>query len=436
MYIEIPQRLLAIALPDNQLRIDPVLGLPDRFGLGTVLEQVQQQALHHPVAASYFVLGVDRMRLLQQVFGIETGHKILFTLAQRLQRHCAGRAHVCWLGGDMFAIVMLHEESVATADLATALQDLLRDPQQSWPLDAHVTVSIGAVAVATLTPQAVIAAGESALREAKQSGRNACVVHDAAHHTPHQEMQADQLRTARLVQRALQEETLYLVYQPVVCSRTGQVLFYEALVRMQDKDGNPIAAAAFIPAVEQFGLSYTLDCRVLQLAVAELKAHPELQLAINIAASTSENADWHTHLDTTLGNRRDLAARLIIEITETTQIRDLARAKQFVDRARALGGRVAIDDFGAGYTSVQHLTGLPIHLMKIDRALVHNVQHNPQQQNVMRAMIALARSLGLSIVAEGVEDAGAADWLRAEDVDMQQGYHHGHPALLRAGAAA
>lgn len=436
MYIEIPQRLLAIALPDSQLRIDPLLGLPDRFGLGTVLEQVQQQSLHHPVAASYFVLGIDRMRLLQQVFGVETGHQILLMLAQRLQRHCAGRAHVCWLGGDMFAVVMLHETSVATADLAEALQSLLRDPGQSWPLDAHVTVSVGAVEVADMTPQAVIAAGEHALREAKQNGRNTCVVHDRAQHTPQQEIQADQLRTARQVQRALQDETLYLVYQPVVCSRTGQVLFYEALVRMQDKDGNPIAAAAFIPAVEQFGLSFALDCRVLQLAVAELKAHPELQLAINIAASTSENADWHGHLEKTLGSRRDLAARLIIEITETTQIRDLARAKQFVDRARALGGRVAIDDFGAGHTSVQHLTGLPIQLMKIDRALVHNVQHNPQQQNVMRAMIALARSLGLSIVAEGVEDAGAADWLRSADVDMQQGFHHGHPALLRAGAAA
>lgn len=436
MYIEIPQRLLAIALPDSQLRIDPALGLPDRFGLGAVLEQVQQQTHHHPVAASYFVLGVDRMRLLQQVFGVETGHQILLTLAQRLQRHCAGRAHVCWLGGDMFAVVMLHETSVATADLAVALQELLRDPQQNWPLDAHVTVSIGAVAVDDLPPQAVIAAGESALREAKQTGRNACIVHDAVQHTPEPEAQASLLRTARQVQRALQDETLYLVYQPVVCSRTEQVLFYEALVRMQDKDGTPIAAATFIPAVEQLGLSYALDCRVLQLAVAELKAHPGLQLAINIAAATSENPAWHGQLDRQLGSRRDLAARLIIEITETTQIRDLARARQFVDRARALGGRVALDDFGAGYTSVQHLTGLPIQLMKIDRALVHNVQHNPQQQNVMRAMIALARSLGLAIVAEGVEDAGAADWLRGADVDMQQGYHHGRPALERAGAAA
>jgi len=175
---------------------------------------------------------------------------------------------------------------------------------------------------------------------------------------------------------------------------------------------------------------------VLRLAVAELKAHPELQLAVNIAATTSENPEWPLMLEEALQGRRDLAARLIIEITETTQIRDMAKARQFVDHARKLGGKVAIDDFGAGHTSVQHLTGLPINLMKIDRALVHNVHVNPQQQEVLRAMIALARSLGLHIVAEGVEDAEVATWLRDADVEMQQGYHFGHPQAERPWLAA
>ncbi len=438
MYIEIPQRLLAIAMRDDQLRLDPVLGVPDRFGLGNVLEQVQQQTLQHPVSATYFVLGVDRMRLLQQVFGAETGHQILHGIGQMLQRHCSGRAHICWLGGDMFAVVMLHERNINATELADALLALFRDPQQSWPRDAHVTVSMGVVAIkgAQLLPSAIIAAGETALREAKQVGRNGYVLHDVDGALPRQSEEAQNLLTARQVQRALQDETLYLAFQPVVCSRTGQVLFYEALARMRDHEGNPIAAARFIPAVEQFGLSYMLDCRVLRLAVAELKAHPELQLAVNIAATTSENPEWPLMLEEALQGRRDLAARLIIEITETTQIRDMAKARQFVDHARKLGGKVAIDDFGAGHTSVQHLTGLPINLMKIDRALVHNVHVNPQQQEVLRAMIALARSLGLHIVAEGVEDAEVATWLRDADVEMQQGYHFGHPQAERPWLAA
>lgn len=438
MYIEIPQRLLAIALPQNQMHIDPVLGVPDRFGLGAVLEQVQQQTRHHAVAASYLVIGIDRMRMLQKVFGQETGHAILLMATQLLQRHCEGRAHLCWLGGDMFAVVMLHDQTLTTADLAQSLLEKFRDAQLHWPLDAHVTVSVGAVDVtnSVMSPHEIIAAGETELQEAKLSGRNTYAVHDAQHDGAVQSQQTEILQTARQVQRALQDHKLYLAYQPVVCSRTGQVLFYEALARMTDDAGMPIAAARFIPAVEQLGLSYVLDSRVLQLALIELKAQPDLQIAINISAATSENPEWQIVLDLALKGRRDLAARLIIEITESVQIRNMEQARQFVDFTRGLGSQVAIDDFGAGHTTVQYLTGLPVNLMKIDRALVHDVHNNPQQQDVLRAMIALARSLGLTIVAEGVEDADVAAWLRDADVEMQQGYHHGHPLPNRPWAVA
>ena len=205
---------------------------------------------------------------------------------------------------------------------------------------------------------------------------------------------------------------------------------------MTDAEGQPIAAARFMPVVEAMGLSYALDCRVLSLAIAELRAHPGLQLAINIAAATSENPAWPDMLEKTLSNRRDLAARLIIEITESSPIRDLARARAFIARARALGNKVALDDFGAGHTSVQQLTGLPLQLMKIDRTLVQDIHTSPRQQEVMRAMITLARSLGLHIVAEGVEHEAAAAWLRDADVEMQQGFFHGHPQPDRPWLAA
>ncbi len=272
-------------------------------------------------------------------------------------------------------------------------------------------------------------AGETALQQAKLAGRNCFSIYNA--NPAAEDELRESIMIATRVQQALNDNALHLAYQPVVCSTSGRILFYEALARLFSESGEPIPAAHFIPAVEKLGLAYQLDCRVMMIAVAELKAHNDLQLAVNISAGTAEHPEWPDYLERALEGRRDLASRLIVEITETVQIRDMAVARRFVDFTQGLGSRVALDDFGAGYTTVQQLTGLSVRLMKIDRAMVVGIDTNTQQQEVMRAMIALARSLNLKIVAEGVEDPKVAAWLTAEKVEMQQGYHHGHPAFDR-----
>lgn len=429
MYIELPHRQLAISVAPEELHYDPVLGVPDRFGLGNIIEHVLQQATQRHLTAGYFVVGIDRMKMISQAFGPGIGHEVLSVAAQTLARYCADRAHVCWLGGDMFAVLMMH---VAPEDIgvrAAEMLQLFRDPVHAWPKGVHVTVSIGGVAIpqSAATAHDVMHAGESALQEAKLAGRNCQMVYTSV--TTARDTTREAMLIASQVQRALHENSLHLAYQPVVSSATGQVLFYEALARLFDERGQPIPAAYFIPAVEQMGLAYQLDCRVLAMAAMELKAHATLQLAINISGSTAEHPEWSAHMEAALDGRRDLASRLIIEITETVQMRDMGVTRRFVDFAQNMGGRVALDDFGAGFTTVQQLSGLNVQLMKLDRALVAGIDGNVQQQQVLRAMIALARSLGLKIVAEGVEDSAVAAWLTAEKVEMQQGYHHGHPAF-------
>jgi diguanylate cyclase (GGDEF)-like protein len=427
MYMRTPNKALATAILLDDLHIDPSLGVADRFGLGAVIERVQQHGQQHGGSAAYYVVGIDGTRLLEHVFGLSGRQAILQSLAQRLLGFAGDQGHVCWLGGDLFGVVMLQPNDIRPgAQAERILRQLGTAP---WPHNAHVTVSIGAVAVTapSVAAQEIIRAGEMALRAAKQAGRNTYHVHDLAAMAEEQNNQAALLHMAGLVQQALANHRLTLAYQPIVCSSTGTVLFYEALARMHDTDGTLLPAARFIPAVEAFGLAYALDCHVLELALAELRQHPQLRLAINITASTSESSAWAHMLEAALGERRDLAARLIIEITESQQIRDMAKARDFVAQARSLGGTIALDDFGAGHTSVQYATGLPVQLMKLDRALVHNIGQDTQQQGVLRALIALARSLGLGIIAEGVEDAATAAWLRHEQVEMQQGYHHGHP---------
>ena len=429
MYIDLPHRQLAISVAAEQLHYDPVLGVPDRYGLGNIIEQVLQQATQRHLTGGYFVIGIDRMKLISQAFGPSICHEVLSEAAQTLVRFCSDRAHLCWLGGDMFAVLMMHVAPEEISERAADMLKLFRDPHHSWPKGVHVTVSIGAVAIpkSATTSHEVMTAGEAALQEAKMAGRNCQVVFE--HDSDERQNLRHSMMLANQVQRALHDNAIYLAYQPVVCSATGEVLFYEALARLFDEHGQAIPAAHFIPAVERMGLAYQLDCRVLAIAVTELKAHTTLQLSINISASTAEHPEWSAHLEAALDGRRDLASRLIIEITESVQTRDIDLTRRFVDFSNTIGSQVALDDFGAGHTGMQHLTGLKVQLMKIDRALIAGLDGNLQQQQVMRAMIALARSLGLKIVAEGVEDSAVAAWLTAEKVEMQQGYHHGIPAF-------
>jgi EAL domain-containing protein (putative c-di-GMP-specific phosphodiesterase class I) len=199
-------------------------------------------------------------------------------------------------------------------------------------------------------------------------------------------------------------------------------------------DGKPIAAALFVPAIEQLGLAYELDSLVLEMAVTEMEKDPDLSLAINVSGLTAAAADWPDHMTKVLGQRRDVAERLVVEITETAAIVDVSETRRFVDTLRELGGRVSLDDFGAGFTSIRHLRSLSLSIMKIDKDLLHNVLTNAEQQHLVLALIELAHGLDLKIVAEGVETAEIADWLKRAHVDMLQGYYFGKPAFERTGS--
>jgi EAL domain-containing protein (putative c-di-GMP-specific phosphodiesterase class I) len=137
-----------------------------------------------------------------------------------------------------------------------------------------------------------------------------------------------------------------------------------------------------------------------------------------------------------LGQRTHVAQRLIVEITETAAIVDVSETRRFIDSLIELGGRIALDDFGAGFTSIRHLRSLSLSIMKIDKDLLHNLTTNAEQQHVVHMLIELARGLGLKTVAEGIENEEMAAWFRREKVDMMQGYYFGKPALDRPWLAA
>src|SRR2546421_3432286 len=220
-------------------------------------------------------------------------------------------------------------------------------------------------------------------------------------------------------------------FQPVVSAETGEVDYYECLLRMRSRDGRVIAAGEFVPILEQLGFIRLIDRYVLDKAFTELDAHPKVRLGFNISGLTAADRPWLRALVLQLRNRPDIASRLIVEITETAALYDIEESARFVAALRHAGCSVALDDFGAGHTSLRHLQSLAVDTVKIDGSFITNLAGNPENQVFLRHLLGLAKGFGFATVAECVTTEEDAAILRREGVGLMQGHYFGRPSLER-----
>ena len=230
---------------------------------------------------------------------------------------------------------------------------------------------------------------------------------------------------------ALGQDRLFFAFQPVVCAATGRVDYFECLLRMRDEEGDIVSGGEFIATLEELGWIGLIDRYVLEKTVQDLAADPEVRLGLNISGTTACDRPWLRSLTSLLRHRRDIARRLVIEITETAALGDVTQSARFVEILRHAGCRVALDDFGAGHTSLRHLQILPVDIVKIDGSLVRDLANRPQARIFLRHLVGLINRLGLATVAECVENAEEAALLRTEGVGYLQGYHFGRPTIGR-----
>ncbi len=226
---------------------------------------------------------------------------------------------------------------------------------------------------------------------------------------------------------AIEQGRLRFLLQPVVSAASGEPAFHECLLRVMAPDGSLVAVGVAIDDIEKRGGIWRLDRRTLELALALLVRHPALTLSVNVSALTVDDGGWLDTLQERTLQDRDLRKRLIVEITETAAIRDLARAADFVGRLQHLGCRAAIDDFGAGHTSLKILAALGVNILKIDGALVETVTSEAASRDLIRTLVGIAKGLGLETVAEHVADDETARFLREAGITYLQGYHVGAP---------
>jgi diguanylate cyclase (GGDEF)-like protein len=411
---------------------DELTGLSNKLRLSDALDEVTGGTATMATSGAYLVIGIDNMTMINDAFGYEAADNVLIEVARRLERCLGGNDTLGRVGGDRFGILLVNcaePKIAAISELVLAAMSEVPIYTQAGPI--YITISIGSVAFPQQATgaQDVMTRAETALAEAKRAGRDCFAAYRLTE--PQRSQHRASMAIGERVQRALKADRLLFAFQPVVNAKSGAVDYYECLLRMRDEDGAIIAASQFVPAIEQLGFIRSIDRFVLERAIDELDACEGINLGINISGLTAADQPWLRALVALLASRPRMASRLVIEITETAALRDLEESAGFVKTVRDLGCRVALDDFGAGFTSLRHLEALALDIVKIDGSFVRDLINRPDNQTVLRHLLGLAGGLGLTTVAEWVETGEEATLLRQQGVHLLQGYHFGKPSIER-----
>jgi len=426
----VTDRKLAEQRLEQLANYDELTGHFNRSRLRQALDQVLAASLRSGTPGAYLAVDVDRLSAINDAFGYEIADQIIVEIGRRLDRYVRHSDVIGRIGGNRFGIVLTSSplDGVATAaEKIIALVGQVPIATRVGPV--YATVSIGGASFPdqAKTAYEVMTHADSALAEAKRAGRDCFIPYRVAEEQRRQH-RVDMALGER-VHNALKSNRLVFAYQSVVDVNGTGVEYYECLIRMMDEDGSIIPASAFVPVIEQLGFVRLIDRYVLELAVREVERNPGVTLGFNISGFTASDRAWLRLIVSLLKDKPDAARRLIIEITETAALHDVAESARFVRALKELGCRVALDDFGAGFTSLGHLQVLPVDIVKIDGAFVRRLTDSYDNQVFLRHLVGLANGFGLVTVAECVENATEAAILRREGVHLLQGYHFGRPSV-------
>jgi diguanylate cyclase (GGDEF)-like protein len=411
---------------DEQLlklsRHDPLTGELNRTHLIGALAEAIEETQRFRSACAFMLIGIDHLARINDAFGFDVADAVISEVALRIRTRLRGGDVLGRFSGNKFGLIL---KNCTVDDMNIAAERFLacvRDdvvPTRSGPVS--VTVSVGAVSV----PRYARSADEAINRAAETlDGAKRRRAGSFSMWRPNVEREAQRkvnIRVTDEIVTALNERRIVMAFEPVVDARSRQAAFYECLIRMEQEDGQVLLAPDIVPVAERLGLIRLVDHRVLELVVAELAASPGVELSLNISPDTTMDPDWWASIESLMRAHPGVAERLIVEITETVAIQDIDDLRGFVTRLKNFGSRIAIDDFGAGYTSFRNLRKLDVDIVKIDGAFVQNIARSADDRAFVQTLIDLARRLQIKTVAEWVQDEESADLLRDWGCDYIQG---------------
>ena len=407
--------------------LDELTGQLNRIRLTEALGAAITRA-EDGMTSTFMVIAINNVAVINETFGFEVGDEAIAAVGRRIKDKLRGGDVVGRYASNKFGVVMMDCGAGAAEIAAERFIKAVREA----PLDLDgsrlsVTISIGGVVVPeqAKTVQEALTHALRALDRARSTRLDCFMMHE-----PQSSAELERRRSRMIadeVMSAIDDRRMRLALQPMVCPRSGKTGIYECLLRMERADGSIVAAGEFVPVAEKLGLSRLIDRRTLELSVELLERHPGLVLSLNVSGLTCTDREWLAALRRLTGDRPDLLRRMIVEITETAALQDIDQSAAFVDTLKELGCRVAIDDFGAGYTSFKNLKLLNVDIVKIDGAFVKNLADDTSDQIFLKTLVELARSFRLDTVAEWVGDERAARHLAEVGVTYMQGYYSGRP---------
>ncbi len=424
---------------------DALTSLPNRTMLQEQLKQNMALAERQDRPLALMFLDIDRFKKINDGLGHQVGDLVLVEVAHRLRRTMRTSDVVARLGGDEFVVLLSEINEVTDAQLvADKVLQLFSDPLHIAGHELRITPSIGVA----LFPEhgkdtiSLMRHADLAMYQAKSAGRNRVQVYSDSMGSP----SIETLVLESDLYRAIEREELRLHYQPQFDCQTGAITGAEALLRWEHK-GKLVPPSDFIPLAEETGLIVPIGEWVMRQACAQAqdwrsRTGVDLRMAVNLSAVQLDNQDVPALVARVLADTGLPATALELEITESVVVRESLRAADILRQLRALGVRLAIDDFGVGYSSFAYLRELPVDRLKLDRSFLSSVPQSQGDARLMAALIAMGHRLQVHIVAEGVENAEQAAFLKAHGCDEAQGYHLGRPmphgafeALLMAHAS-
>jgi diguanylate cyclase (GGDEF)-like protein/PAS domain S-box-containing protein len=428
---------------EHQATHDSLTGLPNRYMLNDRLQQYMNFADRYKNKMAVAFVDIDQFKLINDSMGHEVGDQLLLIMSKRLSSCIREIDTVVRLGGDEFVILLTNIENID--DIFLSMQRVLTTvatPCVINELDYVVTCSIGISIYPDdgLVPNTLLKNADSAMYKAKKAGRNNYQIFT-------QELNdalTERVMMEYRLRLAIEHGEFLLHYQPKVNFATGLITGAEALVRWQPPDEALVPPDKFIPLAEETGLIESIGEWVLITACKKAKELKEkMGQSIPIAVNVSPRQFKQPNLAQIIKNVLDVTNLdpdcLELEITESTLIDDAAKFIETLQSLKMLGVKLAIDDFGTGYSSLAYLKDFPIDRLKIDKAFVSNLENEPANTAILKAIIVLGQSLGMKIIAEGVETSYQHDYLQSIGCDELQGYYFSKPlpeiefeALLRS----
>ena len=408
--------------------VDELTGQLNRIRLTEALTEVLERSKKTGHPCALLVVAVNNLAVINETFGYDVGDEIISAAAKQIKGRLRGGDVLGRYSSNKFGIVLQDCGAGAMRIAAERFMKCVRDATiKTSACQLTATLSVGGVVVPdqAQTVQHALNFAMQALDRAKSKRFDCFMAYEPSNTADNTRRRS--IEVADEVIAALDDNRMRLVLQPMVGAKSGKADIYECLLRMERPDGAIVSAGEFIPIAEQLGLSRLIDRRTLELSVALLKRHKGLTLSVNVSGLTASDHEWLVALRRLTGERRDLTNRMIIEITETAALDDLDQSINFVDTLKEMGCRVAIDDFGAGYTSFKNLKLLNVDMVKIDGAFVKNLADDTSDQIFIKTMVELAQTFGMETVAEWVGDQRSVDMLKDMGITYLQGFFYGLP---------